>query len=512
MRLGKTFTRKQCASFLLIAAMALPAALADVGIAPGQGVSLSQNVYYDDTSNNAPVVSVYGTIGVNVATLNATTSLGGGYLNVNDGGDWVVQNLPVSTLLGNVSTSFVFTQFSATNPSNGGIQTSPSPVSSTEPLTVDYTSAPVQDFYPNGSPYIPPSQTPNPNYPSSPYPYPNNQMGYAFCGQSSDGTTYPPPSNTPPSNQILAIAMANGIMPAAPAMPNVAEAIPNLNAADQQCVPAAFANDLLYLSAKYNVVLPAADVGNPGRFGLLGGVANFYIPTGVNQEGPPLVQNEVAAVTLVGKLDQSMNRFNAARSPNPAANAGVPIGAQLSGLTSYIATAGLSNKIGILTQGVDSTKTPFANNGVAVTVFNSQPTFQFIYNALAAGDSVEGAYFYGGANGHAVDITAAGIIPAGAANAGTPFIDYSSDWVQTGNLDPLDTILTPAGTNMVHESLVIPSAGTILGTDGLWLPGEANVGGQQALLTDLTVMYFIPEPGCLLILMGAIPLMRRRSR
>ena len=493
--------------------LAASMAAADIGVAPGQGVSLSQEVYYDDISGNAAVTTVFGTISVDVATLAASTGQASGYINVGDGGDWVVQNLPVSAAMGNLSTSFVFNQFSASNPANGGVQ-QPATTLTSNNLAIDYTSDPLPQYYPPGQPpppYIPPGGSQYPSYPP-PYPYPVRPDGMQYCGLIPAPNNFPPPgpNNNPPNNQILSAAALNGAALNLPALPLVKEAVPNLNAADQQCVPAAFANDLLYMSAKYNVALPAADLGIPGRYGKtspVNAVLNYFVPTGVNQEGPPFVQTEAAGITLVGKLDNAMNRGNAARSPNAAGNSGVSIAPELSGLTSYMAGANLAGTFGILTQGVPL-NTAFNNNGVSVTLNNTPPTFQFIYNSLLAGDSVEGSYFYGGTDGHAIDIIGAGTLPL----VGLPYIAYESDWVQTGNLDPLDAVLAPPGASDIHYSLIVPTKGAVVGSDGLWLPGEGTVGGVMPVLTDLTVIYFIPEPsvGALGMLSLALVALRRR--
>jgi len=366
-------------------------------------------------------------------------------------------------------------------------------------LSVDYSPYPIPSYYPSYS-----------NYPAyNPWGV-GRQVGQACGGEE---TYAAPPAVAAVFNGLI----NNGI---------VQNNVPNIQAADQQCVPAAFANGLQYMAATYGVTYPGGGImGLPGRYGAQSPAINnpgFFVPTftAPNQQGPPLVQNESGAaaangngmviganaISQVGMLDKDMSRINYARSPTTGVggggnqNEGVAVQQQLNGLIAYIAATGNQGKIGILTEGVPLTLPLNNPNGVAVTLNNSPPSWSFIQQCLASGDAVEGAYaFPGGA--HAVDIVGAGL------TLGVPWIRYQSDWVQTGNDDPFDALLVgnPATDQPIHSSIVLPTYlnNPTLGQDGLVMLGEANMGNGFSVLQDVTVLYLIPEPSTIaLVVIG----------
>ena len=87
--------------------------------------------------------------------------------------------------------------------------------------------------------------------------------------------------------------------------------------------------------------------------------------------------------------------------------------------------------------------------------------------------------------------------------------------MQTGNDDPFDALLTlPVGTPDVHRSIVLPTYinNPVLDTDGLWMFGEGDIANGIPVLQNVTVLYYIPEPGCLAMIVIVWPLLRRGER
>jgi hypothetical protein len=437
------------------------------------GVTFGQDGFVNTTGDESTIISTFGSVEVNTSILSS--AMGNGYLSVGDAdGDWLVQNLPVTAGSPGLESSF---------PLLGA--TPGSYVGSAE-LSFSYTPKPIPVYPPpsnSGGSYYPPSS------PGQTMPPITKQ----YCGVGAAVYTPPVPAAAPPAQADSSIIEAG---------------VPNMQAADQQCVPAAFANDFVYLQNRYGIPLPAADVQIPGRFGgtnAAGGanVLNYFVPTGANT---PNAQNEAVGVTLVGDLDRNMARGDLTRAPNAVGNAGVAINAQLGGLTSFITGSNIQDNVGILTQGVPL-NTNFNNAGAAVSLNNSVPTLSFIQQALTAGDTVEGNYVYANGGAHAVDIIGAGV------TNNQPWIQFQSDWVQTGNLDPFDQFTSPAGAFDIHFSDVTATANTTVGVGGLELLNEPDPANTTPVLYDLTVLYNIPEPTtAALMLLGAPLLMRRKGR
>jgi hypothetical protein len=472
-----------CAAAVLASAMVAVAGevARAVSVGQGQGVTLFQNVYLDTqglttgTDGAAPpeVTTNFVTVNVNLSQLTGATSLSSGYLNVMVGSNhWAVQNLLVDPSLGSVSTSF-----QVPVPAGQDIPNLP--------IRMDYTPGPTPSYLPSEP---------------EPLPYDVTKKRNQFCGLADIGYQ---------QTALPQIPVFNGIFNT-----KVMQNVPNQQAADQQCVPAAFSNGLRFLTGTGKVAIP--DAPNPGRFGRIGpanavlrdSIPDPVFPLGQGNRNTPFVQEELPGVTLVSTLDRLMSRQNVTRQPfflgGKDFNQGVAISQQLSGLTAYLDSTGNGKAVTVETQGVPA-GTAFNANGVTVNLLNSVPTFQYILDALNAGAAVEGNYGFGGGGGHAVNIVGAGV------TLGVPWLRYSSDWIQTGDRDPFDTVLEAAGVAPIHSSFVFPSylANPTIGTDGLYLFGEADVAGNVPILGNITVMW-VPEPGAMGMLVVPVVMMRRR--
>jgi len=89
-------------------------------------------------------VSGTGTLHVDVAALTAATGVSSGFLNISDGTGWVVQNLPVNSGLGGVSTNFNLGTADGVNDSGVGIT-----------LAAQFSSTPLTGFSAVGSASFP---------------------------------------------------------------------------------------------------------------------------------------------------------------------------------------------------------------------------------------------------------------------------------------------------------------------------------------------------------------------
>jgi hypothetical protein len=173
---------------------------------------------------------------------------------------------------------------------------------------------------------------------------------------------------------------------------------PNIEAADNQCGPAACSNSLCWLKATYGgIVLP----DNCGM--------------GLGNDG-----------TVVGKLDGTMTRaFTNRRSGSPVTDASF-----LKGKLTYLSNSNLGLTADFMaTLDGDPPAGNFTAAGRVATRHPGNPTAAFIFSEICKGEDVELGYTNprppGG--GHWVQVLCAGTI------LGQPFIVHSSDRDQTSD-------------------------------------------------------------------------------
>ncbi len=367
-----------------IAASPPGVARADMIVLPDQGVSFSQvNYSFPGATGNGP--SGTGEVDVNVPQLITSTGMSAGYLNVVTGAGWVVQNLPVlpGYSYGDITTTF-------------NLGASSGVVTSTN-ASVDYTAAPLVTA-PSGSM-------------SS---FGVGSQGYNAEGQGPNLAAAPPP---PP---VQGVGFQVGGLLQAFVQPNH----PNVQAANNQCGPAAAANSLAWLKTTYGVPIPDDNI--PGLRG-------------------------VPANSLVGRLDLAMGR--AVTDQDRASGSSLLVQPQLTGLMTYLSSVGVTG-LSIKHQGLS----PFAGdtftgasnvNSAGLTSVGQGTIVQpsFIFNELKAGEDV-----LFGTTSHVQDIVGAGSI------LGVPFIMYVSDHLQTARGANNQLINDDTGTQFVDFSFLVPQA------------------------------------------------------
>lgn len=353
-----------------------------------------------------------------------SNTVGSGYLNVLDSSNsWLVQNVPV----GLESSGTITNRFQIT--ASGG------PVT-TENLKVDFSSVPLANTL---------AITADPVQTLSVAAM-TLAIGGTGPGINEDGV-----SSAPPGTVNFALGGSTSIH----YQPNH----PNVEAAVNQCAPAAVANSLTYLGV-------AKAPNNPGSFG-----------------NP--------ANSLVAQLDTSMGR-------NPTACNGGPCGVwPLDGKLRYLGSTGQTG-LSVNFQDAGNGAGDAGNGGTlgagnytagGVTAMNQgAPSFAFIQSEIERGEDVEMDIRYPCATGtcrHYVEVTGAGTI------LGQPWITHVSDQKQG----------QAGGTDTTQFDFV-------MGNNGL--PGW-GAGAQ----IDQVISESVPEPVTLLLVgLGLMALVgtRRRKR
>jgi hypothetical protein len=237
---------------------------------------------------------------------------------------------------------------------------------------------------------------------------------------------------------------------------------PNVQAADNQCGPAALANELAFLNTSLGLNIPDPNV--PGRGDPSNG--NLFVPNGAGME--------TAGNSLVGRLDIAIGRNSTSRTSGNTTTGTT----QVNGLLSYLGSARVNDagKVGVTYQGNIPGPTQ-TQAGITATSQGANVTASYIFNNLAAGNTVKL-----GMSGHAVDVIGAGTI------LGVPWVLYNSDLKQT----PIDATDAALGTNPTFAFLVNNT-----------LVGEV---GTPQVFNDISVQV-VPEPRLLsLVLLGGVGL------
>jgi hypothetical protein len=461
----------------ILAAAALPVARAAAQTAVNTNdVYLSQVEYSDDAGTD---ISPNGQLLINTGD----ASLSGGYINVaNSSGTWIVQNMPVVAGMPDEAAEFPLGTADGTNDTGQGMS-----------LSVDVSSSPLISF----TPTAPTSVT---------------VSGEDVEDDEGEGAAANP-SPVSASNLSFSINGQNRIA--------VDLGVPNVQAANNQCAPAAIANALAWLKANKGLNIPDPNV--PGRGALAGTLKNPSAPTGATYATNTLLvpnggantsafaggvatyqTSETTGDSLVGQLDLTMQRTsqNRARFYNATGqntNAGVNGQPQVVGTELYLGSVGDAPVVKIDTQGnvVSATNGGITSNNLNAAG-STNVTANFLYNELSAGAAVKVGY-----TGHATDLIATGSI------LGQPWVFLQSDLAQTPQNDSLDQKLNllanlPAGLSNASS---IPEF-SYLNETAQTFPG-LGVSVLNAIAISV-----VPEPSAVALVfgIGAILLVRPRRR
>lgn len=385
-----------------------------IAVQPGQGVAFSQVTFTYDTI--APPYEPSGTGRVHVDVSQLESLMSSGFLNVVTSTGWVTQNLPIvagfydsygyqkigTTLDLGIADGTTVTQIGALvcyTPS----ELSSAPTGPQSTFDVDSIEYNAQGECPGDIP-----------------------DGYGGGYGSSDTSCA---ISAPPPRPVVGIVFPGGLFKVQ-VQPNHQ----NLEAANNQCAPAAFADNFTWLKTTYGIGVPQQNV-----IGLRGVPAN----------------------SLVGQFDMTMwSGGKVAGREATERPHGMPVASfeQLRGYMQYVANNNLN--LTLKHQGCST------NGGVKCTGnFNGTANFpfagltsnkqggivdpNFIYNEISAGAAVKAGFARpeegGGMNadqdgGHAVSVIGAGSV------LGLPFIVYLSDHVQT---ECANANLLPCPLNML---------------------------------------------------------------
>lgn len=399
---------------------------AQITLGSGSGVAFNQVDYFFDTGST--VNSAVGQFDVDIPTVLSNVGASAGYLNVVTSDGWVVQNLPIDSTF---DTTQLSTNFNlSSNPTPGKISGLGAEVQfSLSPLT----SAPIG----LGNPFA------------------VGNVGFGASGFQQAGG----PLN-PLGPGILNLGFNLGKETSLVYQFGHA----NVQAAEDQCFPAAVANSLDWMRATYGLAVPDNNV-----VGLNGAPAN----------------------SLVGKLDQTMARGIRSRAD------GDPVGAAagLVGKLTYLNNVGLTNAVSVNHQGMLGGGNVTVG-GLTSKGFGTRVNARDMINALRAGRDVELGFLFVGGGGHFVEVVGGGFV------GGVPYILHKSDRLQT-NVDPTDT----AGTDRIDFSWLVD-------TDK---DGDLNLigGTAPANAAFLVTQGLAPEPSSLALAalgVGALGLVLRRRR
>jgi hypothetical protein len=497
-------------------------ALAQVPIT--SGISFQQDDFAFDNSTGDPTAgqdeSNTGQVSADITSLQSATGLSSGYLNVVNSTGWAVQNMPVNQNLPDNASAF-------------NLGTSDGTTDSSTSEAVYFTAAPLTTA---------PADTESS--------FGVTQQAYDAEGVGEDGVSgdndsdIGKPASAPASGGItfnIAGLTKNSFT----------IGMPNVQAADNQCGPAAMANALTYLKS-LNSVIAVPDPNVPGRGAFAGSLVNPNQPNGATYAANTVLKlanpntgnssaqtdfwnnqptvypfalpygnyttSETAGASLVGQMDLLMGRVTQNRAQYFKqfsvgggkfsildANPGVSATNILKGAEQYTVTNADTNLVKFNYQNFTGAAGGFQVNdpgvaGIGAPTDQSAQGFNYLVTQLGLGNAVEVNYGSPGRGGHATDAVAAGYI------LGVPYIVLQSDLNQT-DTDNSDTSVSSNG---------------IFGKNGLQfsflstnMAGAYVLGGIAGapILADDIIMTPVPEPATICLLVGAVPaLMMRRRR
>jgi uncharacterized protein (TIGR03437 family) len=177
----------------------------------------------------------------------------------------------------------------------------------------------------------------------------------------------------------------------------------NVQAARNQCVPAAIANSLAWLEWRYE---------------------QFDVP----HEHKPGLRGD-GSMALVSELEEDMGRVAASRTD--LASGGLNLDEQFEGKFEYLNDNGLKDKL------VNKHQNPlgdFTAHGTTTANEGRQVTFEWLCEQIKAGEDVEASWLYPRGGAHIVRVFGCGKVN------GKPFIRYLHDAKQTDQGDPNDKL------------------------------------------------------------------------
>lgn len=425
-------------------------AQSSVVLSPNSVIDFDQLNYGEDGSAN------FGAEGV--ATLDVTNALAmlsgglasGGYLNVVDGsGNWLVQNMPVlpQSLTGSDSLSMTYdiagdsdgTQVTSEN-LRAVLSLSPQ-LSAPSGATTAYTVSEAME-----------------------------DAGGVGTGDTADGPNDDENLYEPAGAPGVVSFQTNGVFGI-----TYEAGHPNVQAAKNQCAPAAIANDLTWLKTQYGT--PIAQPNNPGI-------------------GPTATSN-----TLVGTLDNNTGRQNIT---SRTTGSGVW---PLNGTLSFIQSNNLQNSIAVSyasTASSAGTYTTASGGPASITLNGTNSYTAYGLTASALGTNIGYAMFsnllY---NGYSVALDEAGVsggkiwrhyvqvLGVGVVES-QPYLVFSSDLLQTP-VDPTDSYL-----GNFFPSISSAQAGFDSGIQISWLNGS-QLTSVGTTIDQVIALQSVPEPSALLL-------------
>ncbi|MGB7554097.1 MAG: hypothetical protein WBM04_06970 [Candidatus Korobacteraceae bacterium] len=326
-----------------------------IPLLPNQGVTFSQVTYsFKNVLGNGP--SGTGQVDVSVPDLIAITGQSSGFINIVTPAGWVTQNLPI---LPGYPYEDVSTTFDLGTSDGIAVSQITALLCYTPDALMESPGGPITAIFSVGS------------------------VGFNAQGQGPNLDAAPPPPKA------RSVVFPGGLFSVA-LQPNHQ----NVQAADNQCGPAAVANNFTWLKTTYGTPIPDMNV-----LGLRGNPAN----------------------SLVGQLDLTMGRTARTRADGDI----LKVLPQLQGLMQYLKNNNILN-LTLKHQGTSPFGDGFtggANVAFATLTSTGQGKIvspQFIFNEVLGNSAVE----YGDMR-HVMDVVGAGSI------LGAPFILYVSDHLQT---------------------------------------------------------------------------------
>jgi hypothetical protein len=452
-----------------------PAARGQVQVLAGQGINFVQA---DITEGGTVDDSDTGAADINTGLLTSVTGISGGYLNIVNSTGWAVENLPVS------SASSAFLNLGTPDGQDDtGTGTSESVYYSATPLD----SQPVE-----------------------------SDTSFAVSADNESFGGLPPMPGLATFN--TPSATARPIFGGTKKSAGVLAGFPNIQAADNQCAPAADANGFTWLKSNFGLNIPSQN--NEGRGVVTGGA---YPNNGTVNLATFMGNGSEAATanpsnSLVGQMDLAIGRT----STNRVTGNGPPTWTScLTGVMDYLgltANDAATVKVNYASMNIGGNavfaNVPAKEAGITPTPINGgvldASVMSYIYDQIAAGEMVWMAY--AGYNpkaktwtglSHAVDIIGAQYID------GVPYIDLSSDMAQT-DIDLKDNDL---GNNQGKFWSTVTDDQK--NNDWMKLSNVSGVDNVNtfAYAVGLITVDPVPEPASLGLLAAAMGLaMRRRKR
>lgn len=345
------------------------AAAAEITVTPDDGVAFKQLDFPEDSE---PLLnSNVGLFELNLIQLRLNTGMQAGFINISSDGEWLVKNLPVQSVSA-YPYSHLSSRFDLGVPSGTDVSSLEASIIYSDELLSSAPSATPNQYAVNSESVVQGGLT-------------ESTLGSQSGTSPREVPMLSSVSHPDPTNNRTSFQWDH----------------PNIEAAQNQCLPASVANSLQFLENTTDLVVP-----HPNTMGLRGDS------------------------TLVGQLDSWMQRNVSSRRAGSATS----IYNGIIGKLQYLASNDLHDRVSTRHWGVlgdTDYDVHLNNNTVSSDGQGKNLNIDSLIDALDGGEDCEAGYFYpdgrGGWGGHAVDLVAAGYI------AGKPFMIESSDLNQTSD-------------------------------------------------------------------------------